>query len=132
MFNKQCRKCGEIKPISEFYNNYTKYGIYKHSYCKHCASHWTSWKKNNSDKQKKMKDKWTKDNIELVRNLKRKYRKEITENLSDPYIKTLLHLLYKIPQKEIPIEWINEKRKALVLKREFRQYKRRIYGQEQI
>lgn len=33
---KRCTSCGETKPVSEFYPNRTKYGVYLRSRCKPC------------------------------------------------------------------------------------------------
>ena len=76
---KKCPKCGETKPIDEFYKNKTKKD--GHSvYCKQCiANDSHEYYLQNKEKCKERLNKWRSENKEYVRDRDKKYRKDNPE-----------------------------------------------------
>jgi hypothetical protein len=68
MEEKKCNKCGEIKPVSEYHKN----GEFYYSMCKICKK---EYRKNNYERETKLRQKRNKENAEIIRERKREYRK---------------------------------------------------------
>ncbi|MDA3814936.1 MAG: hypothetical protein PF549_01050 [Patescibacteria group bacterium] len=82
---KKCYKCGELKPLTEFYKDRkSKDGLsYK---CKKCDYKQTfNWRKNNPEKVKENKRKWRKNNHEKVIESSRRWRENNPEKAKENY-----------------------------------------------
>lgn len=75
---KTCTVCNTTKDISEFNKNKNSKDGHRAA-CKQCMS---AYRKANSEKIKKQKDEWAKNNIEKVKEGRRKYRQENFEKIS--------------------------------------------------
>jgi len=138
MSTKKCSKCGEVKGLGEFYkNNSAKDG--RGGYCKTCQGAATKkWrannpeKVNNPEKQKQYRDNWEAKNFEKNREYREKYRKDNREivnrrsresqkraydMLSDSYIRKRLYGTAALSAKDIPPQLIELKREAIRIER---------------
>ena len=103
MKTKICSKCGEEKPLGEFYkNNSSKDGLY--AYCKECSrKEHLNFIRNNPDKHKKYKKKFKEENLDWQEKYNKKY-----------------YQTHKKRHKEMAVLWVKknpEKVKEIYLKR---------------
>jgi len=127
---KKCSKCGELKPLSEFYtDNRSKYN--KTCWCKICTNTSVKIYKNNNknkikEKRKTYQEKnkvkisvykktYRRENREKIHAQQKKYDKKYSEKLNDCYIKGLLTVRNNLKVKDIPLELIELKRKQIEL-----------------
>lgn len=76
---KQCLKCKQIKPVSEFYLNKLSKDGYSW-WCKRCQKEYSKeWKKSNPEKVKVYNRKWEKKNPERIRGYYQEHRNERLE-----------------------------------------------------
>ena len=152
METKRCSKCGERKPLSEFYTDISQSNGHA-SYCKKCnliaAKEWReknkerakelrqNWNKANKEKvleqNKKRCKKWRSNNREKANAKSREYKKKNpekikagekrrVENCSPCYIKSKLKIQGFIDNQITP-DVIEEKRNIIKVKRIIKQIK---------
>ncbi|SOB60630.1 putative prophage protein [Pseudodesulfovibrio profundus] len=88
---KRCTKCGEVKPVSEFYKRAeSRDGLV--SNCKSCGAAATKrWRENNADKDRARKYAWREKNKERAREIDRKSyqkRREVRKAKNREYNRT--------------------------------------------
>ena len=88
---KRCTKCGEVKPVSEFYKRAeSRDGLV--SNCKACCSAATKrWRENNADRDRARKYAWREKNRERAREIDRKScqkRREVRKAKDREYNRT--------------------------------------------
>jgi hypothetical protein len=83
LIGKTCTKCGEWKPLEEFYKSKSgKFG--RRSCCKKCqAGMFRKYREKNPEKVRERKRKWYEENSEKVREYFRKYREENLEKVRE-------------------------------------------------
>lgn len=81
--NKKCTKCGEIKPLNEFYRNKASKDGYR-SDCKDCcAARKKKWKENNRDKVLAEKRRYRERHKDKINARIREYRTENKEYVNE-------------------------------------------------
>ena len=117
METKKCSKCGEVKPINEFYKQKShKDGL--NSYCKCCMNKKIEeWRKKHSKEYKEIKKKYNKKHSKEYKEYQNKYKKEhVVALLKDWYIKDRLIQCGWI-KENITEEIIEEQRNIIKTKR---------------
>jgi len=83
MTNKTCNRCGEIKPLSEFYKNKgMRDGHLKQ--CKECSNaYFKKYRQENAESIREFQKKYAQKNAEKLRDYQKKYRQENAERLNE-------------------------------------------------
>jgi nucleosome binding factor SPN SPT16 subunit len=107
-----CKKCGETKPIEEFYNSRFASGDYES--CRTClaAEQVEIYERTKKEAKKKTKKKYRKLHPEVEKKREKKNR----EKLADKYIKKIIRRYFNI-KGELPSELIENWRQQIKLKR---------------
>ena len=111
---KACTKCGQEKPLNEFYKKKKgKHGV--SAWCKGCSSsyykgyreknkgrlseYYKEWRENNKENLSDYKRKWHKDNLDKIRK-NRKSNKERTATIHNEYMKNRRNIdsLFRLAQ----------------------------------
>jgi len=88
---KECTKCGEVRPLSEYYGQWvypkTKDPYYTYSsQCKPCRRKKSNeYRKNNLEKVKEYRDEWYKNNKHIQLENAKRWRKENRERVNKYY-----------------------------------------------
>lgn len=116
---KTCVRHGVLTPEQIYvYNRKDKNGISKAVlFCRRCKIDVTlAWQKKNPQK---IREYGVKNKVKnKARQVEKKYYLSQTKNLTDGYVKNVLHCIYDIPCRNIPLEAIEIKREALKLFRQ--------------
>jgi hypothetical protein len=73
---KRCGRCGQSKPLSEYY----KHGATKKSYCKVCALNYNrAWTEKNKDRVRERSAEWREKNRERFRDMQKAWREKNPE-----------------------------------------------------
>jgi len=105
--NKKCTKCGEIKPVSEFYWYKTRKHYF--SVCKKCSDKYSiQWQKNNREKCSEYSKTWNRKNITS----RKKYQREN----KDIYKKAWKKWAEKNPEKRRKITLRAQRKRRLIPK----------------
>ena len=131
MGKKICRKCGETKDLSEFKHVPQAFG--ESHFCIPCARTQKKetkrevdrrWKKNNRDKVKAQRKKYRNANRARANETSRKSIRDLT----DGYVRALIHQNSGLPTHVIPDELVGLKRAQMKLWRAIRKKEEEWYG----
>ena len=117
---KDCSKCGNYRPFSEFYKKTNSKTGYQAA-CKPCHKEGKRvWRANNPDKAKAWDDnrKYTSEQKEAKLKANRLKNKHYRDTLADVYIANLIASKYSFKAKDVPQELIELTRINLQLKRQ--------------
>lgn len=89
---KRCKKCGELKPLSEFYRaNGTRDGLRGH--CKRCEiARNKAWYRKNKERAIAHAKKWQDANPERVRDYQRQYRIDHAQQFREGHLRRVFDL----------------------------------------
>lgn len=109
---KKCSKCGDVKPVSEFYRQSAAKDGFR-VWCKKCEKDLSKkryyknrktalikmkiYRDNNKEKKSIIMKEWRKKNRDRIK----KYGEKARDNLTDAYIKTALQSKYNVITQEL-------------------------------
>lgn len=134
MMDKTCVKCGETKPVSDFYRNRCQCKVccrlYKKKYNENnkekVSAHKKKYNGNNKEKIAENCKQYRENNKEKIAEYLKQYRENNKEKimLSNGHIKSILKLNFKIKYTNITPEMIELKREQLLIHRALKQAKK--------